>query len=335
MLFISNYSFSKQPWVMNMLFNQKRLMLTSLSEQIKSCLFFILLLLPTFANAINVYAHRGGRAIWPENTLTAFKGALDLQVDFIDMDINLSKDNTFMVTHDLGLNPLLTRDKNNQWIKNSPLIKNLSESAIKSYNVGKIKKHTPYAREFLYQKPSHIEHIPSLIEAIHFVKKYQKKPTKFQIEVKTNEDKDIPSKIKYAKTLYRVLKKEKIANKTEVQSFDYEVLKALYHLDKRLKLAYLMELSKKPKKISKTAYVLPFLKEIKRQGGSLWEPEFSLLNKKLVKSAHDLGLKVVVWGFSNNYYLEKNQIKKAVYYGVDGIITDNPKLQPWIKSLKT
>jgi glycerophosphoryl diester phosphodiesterase len=35
-------------------------------------------------------AHRGGAALWPENSLLAFRNAIALGADFIEFDVHLS-----------------------------------------------------------------------------------------------------------------------------------------------------------------------------------------------------------------------------------------------------
>jgi len=47
-----------------------------------------------------VYAHRGASAELPENTLSAFRRALELGVEGIELDVHLSKDGVPMVIHD-------------------------------------------------------------------------------------------------------------------------------------------------------------------------------------------------------------------------------------------
>ena len=51
-----------------------------------------------------VIAHRGFSGTAPENTLIAFKKALDLGVDMIELDVHLSKDGEVVVIHDDTLN---------------------------------------------------------------------------------------------------------------------------------------------------------------------------------------------------------------------------------------
>lgn len=47
-----------------------------------------------------VIAHRGGMAVWPENTLVAFEGSARLGVDVIEMDVRRSRDGHLVVIHD-------------------------------------------------------------------------------------------------------------------------------------------------------------------------------------------------------------------------------------------
>jgi glycerophosphoryl diester phosphodiesterase len=45
-------------------------------------------------------AHRGYSACYPENTLAAFKGAIDAGAHMIELDVCLSKDRHLVVIHD-------------------------------------------------------------------------------------------------------------------------------------------------------------------------------------------------------------------------------------------
>lgn len=47
-----------------------------------------------------VMAHRGGRALWPENTLYAFERAVEMGVDVLEMDIHTTADGALVVMHD-------------------------------------------------------------------------------------------------------------------------------------------------------------------------------------------------------------------------------------------
>jgi glycerophosphoryl diester phosphodiesterase len=47
-----------------------------------------------------VMAHRGGKGLWPENTLYAFEQAVTMGVDVLEMDIHSSADGMLVVMHD-------------------------------------------------------------------------------------------------------------------------------------------------------------------------------------------------------------------------------------------
>ena len=52
---------------------------------------------------IYVAAHRGFCAKFPENTMLAFKEALKLEVDQIETDVRITKDNELVLIHDATL----------------------------------------------------------------------------------------------------------------------------------------------------------------------------------------------------------------------------------------
>lgn len=55
-----------------------------------------------------VVAHRGGAALWPENSLTAFRGAVALGVDALEFDVHLTADGEPVVIHDATLDRTTT-----------------------------------------------------------------------------------------------------------------------------------------------------------------------------------------------------------------------------------
>jgi len=50
-----------------------------------------------------VIAHRGYRGAYPENTISAFKAAIEVKADMIELDVCLSKDRVPVVIHDATL----------------------------------------------------------------------------------------------------------------------------------------------------------------------------------------------------------------------------------------
>ena len=66
------------------------------------------------AAAFDLQGHRGARGLAPENTLAAFKLALDLGVTTLETDLAVTKDGLLVISHDSLLNPDLTRGPDGQ-----------------------------------------------------------------------------------------------------------------------------------------------------------------------------------------------------------------------------
>jgi glycerophosphoryl diester phosphodiesterase len=56
----------------------------------------------------SIAAHRGGAALWPENSLLAFRNALALGVDFLETDVHLTADGEVVILHDPTLDRTTT-----------------------------------------------------------------------------------------------------------------------------------------------------------------------------------------------------------------------------------
>ncbi|MFX1401592.1 MAG: glycerophosphodiester phosphodiesterase, partial [Promethearchaeota archaeon] len=52
---------------------------------------------------ILIIGHKGASKLKPENTLIAFQKAIDLQADYIEFDIQASKDGEIVVFHDYDI----------------------------------------------------------------------------------------------------------------------------------------------------------------------------------------------------------------------------------------
>jgi glycerophosphoryl diester phosphodiesterase len=71
-------------------------------------LLLTLLAAPSLASDLE--GHRGARGLAPENTLAAFRRALEIGVTTIETDMAISKDDVVVISHNPSLNPDLVRD---------------------------------------------------------------------------------------------------------------------------------------------------------------------------------------------------------------------------------
>ncbi|MEI9899629.1 MAG: glycerophosphodiester phosphodiesterase family protein [Hyphomicrobium sp.] len=104
---------------------------------LKSALFFsllALLLMPYMPaqqpERILVHAHRGGRALRPENTIAAFEYAISTGADVLELDLGVTKDNV-VVSHDSVLNPPICTGP-----KPNAAIRSLTLSELKQWDCG-------------------------------------------------------------------------------------------------------------------------------------------------------------------------------------------------------
>ena len=299
-----------------------------------------------FACDIDIYGHRGARGLSPENTLPAYKTALALGVDYVDMDINMTKDGVLVVTHHLSLNPNLTRKiGGKEYIKSETMwIKNFTFEELQAFDVGRIDSQSEYAQTFPAQHPVDNTKIPKLLDAVRYVKEIGGGQIKFVIEIKTDptnpEGSSDPNEM--ARELVKILEQENIVERTEVQSFDFRSMLAIQELNPNVITQYLTEDVSRSQMLDPDSekaglwtaghllknYSGSIPKMIAALGGKAWGVQDTGLTKALVQEAHDHHLKVVVWSWPRYPQpdIDLKITERVLGYGIDGIISDRPDI---------
>src|SRR4051812_20803414 len=138
-----------------------------------------------FDSAFDLEAHRGGRALLPENTLPAFANALSMGVDALELDVGVTADGEVIISHERRLNPEITRDTGGAYVAppGTPFVK-LRLEQIRSYDVGQIRPDSAYARQFPEQRALPGTRIPTLSELFALVRKSGNNRVRFNIETK-------------------------------------------------------------------------------------------------------------------------------------------------------
>lgn len=311
---------------------------------------------------VEVYAHRGARSFSPENTMPAYKTGLAVGINWVDMDIGVTKDGVILVDHDIWLNPDILRKDGKFWanskqefyknLESAPggiekniqpyLVKNLTLAQLQKYDVGRLNPASPYAKYFPEQYPVDGTQMPTLQEVADYVNKVTDNQVDFQIEIKNDPEHSdwTVSPKEFANKVNQFLVKNNLVERAEIQSFDWVPLYELHKLNPKIKLAFLVGgddiermHSSDPKQAGLWSggkllkdYGNSLPKMIKALGGSCYEPQDTALTKEDLDEAHRLGLKVVVWTWPENSgsAFDPVIVDKLIQWCVDGIITDDP-----------
>jgi glycerophosphoryl diester phosphodiesterase len=289
---------------------------------------------------LDVQAHRGGRALRPENTLAAFAHAVDLGADTLEMDLAVTRDRVVVISHDYRLDPILTRGPDGEFLERDAriLIKDLDFQQLQDYAVGEIKRGSDYWYRFREQVPVPGEKIPSLAQVFELVDSMGADTVRFNLEIKTYPP--FPEyTIEYHEFVELVLdsiRKHGFEARVTIQSFDWRTLKIVQELAPDIPVVCL---TVKSFSIDGAWYNLqpggdgpsPWLagldiddfggvsELVHAFGAKILSPYYREIDRPDVQEAHRLGLKVIPWTVD-----DPRIMRKLIGWGVDGIITDTP-----------
>lgn len=206
-----------------------------------------------------VVAHRGASGHAPENTMTAFRQAVELGAQFIETDLQITRDARVVAIHDLTLD----RTTNGR----GPVhVKTLEE--IRALDAGSwFDPGGP--RSFAGER------IPTLNEIFQFA---QERDVNFYLEIKSGANWGVEHAVVAA-----VRELDAIA-RVVILSFDASALDSVYRLDETIMTGYLCDVPS-----------TDLVERAVRLGARQLAPRGDLVTPALVKKAHAAGLQVVTW----------------------------------------
>src|SRR5262245_33729930 len=177
---------------------------------------------PRLVGAFDLQGHRGARGLAPENTLAAFRKALEIGVSTLELDLAMTRDGVLVVSHDPLLNPDVVRGPDGQWLTApGPPIHSLTLAELRRYDVGRLNPRSRYAQQFPQQVAVDGERVPTLAEVIALARA-SGKTVRFNIETKVRPDRPAetaPPEV-FARAVVDFWRAEQLAPVATVQSFD-------------------------------------------------------------------------------------------------------------------
>lgn len=272
-----------------------------------------------------IIGHRGARGLFPENTLAGFAGTLALGVDTLELDVTLTADDVVVVTHDLALNPDITRGPDGAFLSGAgPLIRSLRAEELAAYDVGRLRPHTAYAAQFPRQQPRDGARIPTLAAVLQLAP-----DARFVIELKTFPADPARSAggPALAEAVVAAADAAGAAARITVEGFDWRGPRHLRRIRPEVRLAWLTR-----RETARDAAIwwggpcpddfggsVP--RAVAAEGGPVWAPDHRDLTAELVAEAHELGLLVMPWTVNR-----PSRMRRLIGWGADGVVTDRPDL---------
>lgn len=233
-----------------------------------------------------VIAHRGASAYYPENTMSAFKGALAMDAEMIEFDVMASKDGVPIVFHDA----MLDAHTNGRG-----LVKNFTLSELKKLDAG-----VWFDAEFIG------EEIPTLEEVLEFASGQIALNIEIKTEAVTDELKD-----GIEKKCLKLVKDYGMENYVLFSSFDYRAVEHLKKLNPRISVALLYNLWRSNQRLPS--------KLVDHYKADAFNCNFRQLRKKWLVDLNEHNIPHFIYTVNR-----KRKMKALFDSGVTGIFTNRP-----------
>lgn len=262
--------------------------------------------------SFDLQGHRGARGLAPENTMAAFKKALELGVNTLELDVVVSQDKQLVVSHESWFNAALTitpaGEDMEEEKKPSTNFFQMKYEDIRKYDCGS-REHPNFPEQELQES-----YKPLLSEVLQMVEDESQKRNiiiHYNIEIKSLPEGDNifhPEPSEYCKLVVDLVTGVLPFDRFTIQSFDFRILRELHQKHPQIKLAALVA----KKELELSLEELGFVPNI-------FSPNFTMVDSIMMVQAHHHKVKVIPWTVN-----QKSDMKRLLQLGVDGLITDYP-----------
>lgn len=263
-----------------------------------------------------VHGHRGCRGLRPENTLPAFRYALALGVDVIEMDVVVSADRQVVVSHEPWLNPSICLDPTGQPIDPADARKfNLYQmpyAEIRRCDCGQL-RHPGFSKQAT--APAHKPLLSEVLAALEAATQHLgRSPVGYSIELKSSGEGDNifhPTPAEFLPLVLEELSAARVLERTTLLCFDVRILRLAHQQRPDLATCLLAEDS------------LPWSSSIAQLGfvPTTFGPDFRTVTQQSTQELRTNfpSLRLVPWTIN-----ELPDMQRIRALGVDGITTDYP-----------
>lgn len=267
---------------------------------------------------LELIGHRGATGLAPENTIPAFKKALEHNVDAIELDVVISGDEQVVVSHepwfrhDICLTP--EGDSISKESQKDYLIYEMDYKQIAEYDCGSV------------QRPGYPEQEnqplakPLLKDAVQKVESYiaenNLEHVDYKVEIKSksawyeDDNKIQPTPERASEMVYEVLVKEGIIDRVDIFAFNPRVLDKFEEIDSTIPRVFLIPKSKTD--LEENLSELNSLPDV-------YATNYTLINSNLVEQVQNKDMQLYAWTVN-----EYEDMVELVNVGINGIISDYP-----------
>lgn len=239
----------------------------------------------------NVISHRGSNRIAPQNTLPAFRKSIQYGADGFETDVHLTLDGVPVIHHNYDIN----KTSNGKGKITSMTLESLKELEFGSY----------FHHSYRGTK------MPTLDEFLTLTGTAGLKVLNIEIKPPQNGDYSVVGKV------IEAVKAHGQFDSLLISSFDSQVLVKSKEVDEDCKTAILYG----PNKIEGLKFFKHTIEIAESIGVDAIHPHKIYLSEKYISDAHDAGLEVNSWTLNS-----EREIRRAVNWGIDGVITDLPNV---------
>ena len=235
-------------------------------------------------------AHRGGALLWAENSLLAFRNALALGADFLELDVHLTRDGEVVVIHDATLERTTTGS--------GPV----RERTLAELGAVRLKDRDGAVLE---------ERIPTLDQVVALAAAGKRQ---ILLEIKTDERRRRYPEIE--EKVFAVLDRHHFTSFTVVMAFEAATWRRLRQLRPDARAAALYSA-----RMLRAADVTAELEALRQAGVGFVGLDQALVNADVARQVRLAGLTLGVWTVN-----QREAIARFIDQGVGVVITDRPDL---------